>query len=137
MEKLKVYIDRLKNGHVEKIEETVSPAYLQLENDEELSFPQDVRISCEAYLADDHLILHLSVTTTITLLCSICNGPVLVPIDIKGHYSTVSLDEIPSAMYDIGAEIRETTLLHIPLFTECNVGHCPERENLEKFLKHA
>ncbi len=133
MEKFKIYIDRLKNGHVEKFKETVEPGFLEI-NESELSFPDSVQVSGEAYLADDHLVAHLSICTSARLPCSICNKPVHIPISIQNAYSTISLEEVRSAIYDLTNEIRETTLLQIPLFAECNNGKCPDRDQIKKFL---
>ncbi len=133
MEKLKIYIDRLKNGHVEKFKETVEPGFLGI-IEEELNFPENVEVSGEVYLADDHLVAHLSICTSAKLPCSICNTPVCIPITIQNAYSTVLLEEVRSATYDLTNEIRETTLLQAPLFAECNNGKCPERDQIKKFL---
>jgi len=133
MEKFKIYIDRLKNGHVEKFKETVGPEFLEI-NEKELCFPQDIQVTGEAYLADDHLVAHFSIKTSATLPCSICNEPVHIPIDIQNAYSTVPLEEVRSAIYDLSNEIREATLLQAPLFAECNNGKCPERDQIKKFL---
>lgn len=133
MEKFKIYIDRLKNGHVEKFKETVGPEFLEIE-EEELSFPQELQVAGEAYLADDHLVTHFSIKTTATLPCSICNESVHIPIDIQNAYSTVSLEEVRSAIYDLSNEFREATLLQVPLFAECNNGKCPERDQIKQFL---
>ncbi|MBS0653603.1 MAG: hypothetical protein JSR39_08805 [Verrucomicrobia bacterium] len=133
MEKFKIYVDRLKNGHVEEIKETVGPEFLEIE-EEELSFPEDVQVSGEVYLADDHLVAHFSIQTSATLPCSICNEPVHIPINIQNAYSTIPLEEVRFAIYDLSNEIRETTLLQVPLFAECNNGKCPGRDQIKEFL---
>lgn len=132
MEKFKIYIDRLKNGHVEKFVTTTSPAFLEIDEDE-LTFHDGVQVKGEAYLADDHLVAHVSVTTSAFLPCSICNTPVRIPISIKDVYTT-PLAEIHSAIYDLTDQVRETILLQIPLFAECHEGKCPEREEIKKFF---
>ena len=133
MEKFKIYIDRLKNGHVEKFDETIAPTFLDIE-EEELTFHEDVKVDGEVYLAEDHLVIHFSVETAANLPCSICNDPVHIPIIIQNAYSTIPLTDINSAIYDLSEEIRETTLLQVPLFAECNKGNCPERERIKSFL---
>lgn len=133
MEKFKIYIDRLKNGHIEGFKETVEPSFLEI-NEDELSFPESVQVSGDIYLADDHLVAHLSICTSAKLPCSICNKPVHIPISIQNAYSAISLQEMRSAIYDLTNEIRETTLLQVPLFAECNNGKCPERDQIKKFL---
>ena len=133
MEKFKIYIDRLKNGHVEKFNETAPPTLLNIEEDE-LAFHEDIQVNGEAYLADDHLVAHFSIETSAFLPCSICNEPVRLPIVIKDAYSTLPLTEVHSAICDLTDEIRETILLQVPLFAECNEGKCPEREEIKKFF---
>jgi uncharacterized metal-binding protein YceD (DUF177 family) len=134
MENLKIYIDRLKGGHAHPFDEILPPNFLNMEDDEIL-FKDPVAVKGEAYLADEHLIIHLSIETFAYLPCSICNDLVHMPIRVKNIYLTESLNAIKGAIYNLEEQIRETVLLQTPLFTECNNGNCPEREALKKFLK--
>ncbi len=134
MENLKIYIDQLKGGDAHRFNETLSPDFLDI-HDEELLFKEPVAIEGEAYLADEHLIIHLTIHTSACLPCSICNDSVHTPLNIKNIYLTEPLSEIKGAIYDLSDQIRETVLLQTPLFTECSNGKCPERANLKKFLK--
>lgn len=134
MESLKIYVDRLKNGQEHKIQETSSPDFLELD-EEDLVFDDPVTLQGEVYTADDHLVIHLNIETSAHLPCSICNDAVHTPISIKGLYLTHPLSEIPGAIFDLTEEVRESILLQTPLFIECNNGKCPERENIKKFLK--
>jgi len=133
MENLKIYIDRLQGGQTLKIDETLPPSFLDVA-EEDLLFEDPVRLEGEAYLANEHLIIHLNIETTATLPCSVCNDPVHIPIVIKNIYLTESLSKIKSATFDMSGEVRESILLQTPLFTECHQGKCPERENLKQFL---
>lgn len=134
MDNLKVYIDRLKGGAMQKIAETLPPDFLDIK-EEELVFKGPVRIRGEVYLADDYLVIQLNMETTAQLPCSICNEIISFPVVIKNAYITQPLSEIKGAVIDLTEKIRETILLQTPLFTECNNGKCPERENIKKFLK--
>jgi uncharacterized metal-binding protein YceD (DUF177 family) len=134
MEKLKIYIDRLKNSQTLEIDETLPPDFLEID-EEELTFEEPVRLHGEAYLANDHLVLHLNIETSAYLPCSICNDSVHTPIAIKNIYLTEPLEEIKGSIFDMTEEVRETVLLQTPLFTECHNGKCPDREVLNKFLK--
>jgi uncharacterized metal-binding protein YceD (DUF177 family) len=136
MESLKIYIDRLKSGHALKIDEMLSPDFLEVD-EEDLLFENLVRIKGEAYLANEHLIVHFNVETQACLPCSICNDPIHIPIIIQNVYLSQPLVEIKGAIFDMTNEIRESILLQTPLFTECHNGKCPERENLKQFLKSA
>lgn len=134
MTELKIYVDRLQNGLNLKIEETLSSDFLDL-NEDELAFKEPVHVKGEAYLADDHLIIHLSIDTAAIMPCSICNQPIRFPIHIKNICLTQPLNEIQGAIFDLGEEVRETVLLQTPLFLECSGGKCPERESMKKFFK--
>ncbi len=133
MESLKIYIDRLKDNQTQKIHDTFSPEFLEIE-EEDLVFDDPVQLNGEVYIANEHLILHLNIETYAYLPCSICNEAVHTPVVIKNLYLTRPLSEINGAIFDLGDEIRESILLQTPLFIECNQGHCPERENIKKFL---
>jgi uncharacterized metal-binding protein YceD (DUF177 family) len=134
MENLKIYIDRLKGGVSHKVDETLTPDFLEVD-DEELLFDDPVHIQGEVYLAEEHLVIHLNIDTSVYLPCSICNDAVSLPVAIKNIYLTVPLSEIKGAVFDLKEEIRECILLQVPLFAECNAGKCPDRENLKKFLR--
>lgn len=136
MESLKIYIDRLRHEHKVVIQETLPPQFMDV-NEEGLQFKAPITVSAECYLAEDHLVIHLSVSTTALLPCAICNELVEHPIKIKNLYSTIPLDDIKGAIFDLTQEIRDQVLLQLPLFTECSQGECPERIAMKKFLKPA
>ncbi len=133
MEALKIYIDRLKNGQNQAIKETLTPEFLDIQ-DEELAFKDPVQVKAEAYVTDDFLVIHLTTETSAWLPCSICNESIRTPISIKNLALTIALEEIKGAIFDLTEKLRDTILLQTPLYTECNNGKCPERENLKKFL---
>lgn len=134
MDALKISIDRLGSEKKAHINETLPPSFLDI-HDDDLEFKEPIAINIEAYLAEDHLIAHLSAKTTALLPCNICNTPVVTPIHIKNLCVTVPLSEISSSEYDFSEEVRENVLLQTPLFTECEHGNCPERAHLKQFLK--
>ena len=134
MDNLKIYIDRLNGGQTQEIDETLAPDFLDV-NEKELSFKDPVHIKAEVYLADDYLVIDLNADTFAWLPCSICNENVRTPITIKNFHLTQPLAEIKAAIFDLVEKVREVILLQTPLFTECNEGKCPERENIKKFLK--
>ncbi len=105
MEKFKIYIDRLKHGHIEKIDVTTPPSFLEVD-EESLVFSEDVRVEGQAYLAEDHLVVQVDFQTAAFIPCSICNQPVRIPIDIRDHYFTEPLTEVHSAIFDITNEVR-------------------------------
>ncbi|MES2121616.1 MAG: hypothetical protein V4492_02420 [Chlamydiota bacterium] len=132
MDNLNIYIDRLKNAEPQQFDESLTPAFLELDGDE-LRFIDQILLKGEAYLVDDHLIVHLNVKAPATLPCSICNEHTRVDIDLKNVCLTIPLEEIKGAIHNIGANIRESILLQAPLFAECG-GKCPERDTIKSFL---
>lgn len=133
-DRFNIYVDRLKNGHIEKIDETFSPELLKVE-DSALSFEDSVLVKGEAYNAEDNLILNLNLSTKATMPCKICNELVKVPIELKNVYHTVPLEEIKGAIFSIADLVREDILLETPSFVECGEGQCSHRKEVEKFLK--
>lgn len=133
MKELTIYIDRLKDGHTEKIQEIIDSSFLDIE-EEELFFPSNVSVHGDAYLADDHLILHLKAKTEAKIPCSICNELFPYPIDID-FYHTVPLNELDNPIFDYSSTLRDSILLQVPPFAECHGGCCPERNFIHQFLK--
>ncbi len=68
MENLKIYIDRLKGSQTQKINETLPPDFLGID-EEDLLFDQPVQLKGETYVANEHLIIHLNIETTARLPC--------------------------------------------------------------------
>ena len=133
---LKIYIDRLKNDDTEHIFEEVEPDFLDLQEND-LVFKEKITISGQAYLAKNHLILDLKIKTKATMPCSICNEPTDIFLNLNDFTHTVELCEIKSAIYDAAEEIRNHILLKVPPFVECQSGHCPQRKDINKYLKQS
>lgn len=131
---LKVYVDRLKNGHQEKISEELSSDFLDIQ-ERELSFPHPVKLSGETYLSGDHLIIRLKIEAEAMVPCAICNELSPFPIVLNDFYLTEPVEKIKSHIFDYTQEIREAILLQVPPFAECHAGQCPEREVIKKYLK--
>lgn len=130
----KIFVDRLKDGKVEKISTQLNPEFLSV-NEKDLSFREPIAFSAEAYLAIDHLIFQFSALTQVSLPCAICNEMIPLPLEVKNTYHSFPLAELPTAIFDSTDLVRETILLQIPQFAECKNGKCPERESIKKFLK--
>lgn len=127
-------IEQLEKGKKEKIEQTLSPKFLDI-SEKELQFKSPVHVQGEAYVITDHLILKFSVTTEAEMVCSVCNKPVQVPLLIREVSHSIPLPEIESSIFDYTGLVREEIVLHIPQFIECHQGKCPERPQINKFLK--
>lgn len=135
MEKsFKIYVDRLKNGNVEKILGSFDPDFFQIQ-EKDLQFSSPVELKGEIYLSEDHLILHLSGKTHFKMPCSICNQMIEAPLEIKNYYHTVPLSELPSAIYYFDEQLREAFLIELPKYLECSEGKCPSREEILPYMK--
>ena len=109
----KIYADQLREGHEEKIHEKLPPDFMEIQ-EEGLVFDKPVELDGVAYLADRELVLHWEIKTEAVLLCSICNGPVRVPLHIMNFYYSESLAEIKTGVYNFKDLLRETILLEFP-----------------------
>ena len=130
---LRIYVDRLKDGHKEIIQEEFSSSLICV-NDKDLRFVGPIFIDGEVYLVDNELVLHLSVKATAVLSCTVCNQEVVHNIAVLDSYQNVQVEAIKGAVFDMTELLREMILLEVPAFIECD-GACPGREEINKFLK--
>jgi uncharacterized metal-binding protein YceD (DUF177 family) len=129
----KIFVHRLRDGHQEKIEEILSPEFLDI-HEKDLAFNAPVTIEGNATLANDVLVLILAIEAEATMPCAVCNRPCQVKISISNFCHTVNLDCIKSHIFDYKEILREGILLELPYKTECNGGDCPERIGLAKYF---
>jgi uncharacterized metal-binding protein YceD (DUF177 family) len=130
----RIYVDQLREGKVEDINRNFSPEILEC-LEKELKFEKNIEVTGEAYVAEDELILHLNLQTEATLPCAICNNLFVLPISVEDLYFAQPIDEIKSHIFDMRDWVRENILLEVPQFAECSEGHCPERKDIDKYLK--
>lgn len=133
-ERFRIYVDQLHDGRETSIDEVIEPAFLHI-NETDLIFKKDVAVQGEAYLASNDLVLHLNVKAEALIPCAICNELVPITINVKDFYFTEPLSEIKSGIFSFEELLRETILIEVPLFAECNEGHCPQRSEMAKFMK--
>lgn len=129
----KIYIDRLRKGLSEQIELDLEPSFMKVQ-EKELKFDKPIHIEGEAYLAENDLIIKISITTEAKMMCSICNKLSPYTIDIKDLTHVVPIDEIKGHIFELPPFIREAILLEVPFVVECSNGKCPERSQIQKFL---
>lgn len=130
---LKIYIDRLTGERTEQIEDTLSPAFIDVK-EKDLQFPSSVVIQGKAYLAQEHLVIRLKISTKVEIPCAICNESVKQSIDVKSFYHTEELENIRGHVYDYTDPLREAILLEIPSYVEC-LKNCPQRIELKNYLQ--
>ena len=127
----KVYLDRLQGGKTEVIDLTLSSTFIDVE-ERDLKFNDPVTIKGKAYLANEHLVIHLEIEVIASIPCAICNKAVRISIKVPEFYHTEELNEIKGKIYYYADPLREAILLDVPSFGECK-GGCPERKELEKY----
>lgn len=133
-EHFKIYVDQLRDGHIEEIDERFSPDFLDV-NEDGLRYTNEVLVNGQAYLADADFVLHLNAEATAMMPCSICNEKVLVPVTVTDCYHAEPVKEIKGRVFNFSGLIREAILLETPHFAECNNGHCSHRKDLASYLK--
>jgi uncharacterized metal-binding protein YceD (DUF177 family) len=134
LEAMKVYIDRLRDGHTEVFDAEVDPSFLEVD-EPELTFRHPVKLVGKAYLAHDELVLNLTLSTQATVPCAICNDLFAYPIAVQDIVHVEPLSAVTKGIFDMSPVVREAILLEVPLVAECHGGICPERKEIEKFLK--
>jgi DUF177 domain-containing protein len=133
-EMFKIWVDRLRDGQVERIARSFEPSFLEID-EKELKFLAPVQVNGEAYLADQHLVIRLKARTTATLPCVICNEMTDTELKVDNFYQAVGIEEIHDAVYDFAAPLREALLIELPNYFECRSGNCPERKSLAPYLR--
>lgn len=136
-ERFFVYIDRLREGCSEHWEFDADSSILDV-NEPELRFSGKVSLSGEAQLSslgsEKELFLSLELEAQAHMPCAICNGDVCIDVKPERSHTTVPLTEVKGAVFDWSPFARETALLGVPQFVECQ-GGCPERAKIAPFLK--
>lgn len=132
-EGLRIYVDRLRTQGVERIEESLAPDFLEVQ-EADLSFIEPVQLSGEAYLAQDELVVKVFATVTAQMVCAICNQPVALPLQAEVLHME-PLVELKNGIFNMGPIVREALLLELPLVAECNQGQCPDRAEIEQYLR--
>lgn len=130
---LPLFIDRLTEGRTEVIQESIDPALLEI-SDDEINCTEQVIVSGEAYLAEDFLVISLTIKTRCALVCRFCNEVFSYPIAITSKLEEVGLEEIRGACFDLLPLIRELILLELPLYPQCDGASCKNRSRIEPYL---
>lgn len=130
----KIFVDQLREGREHNFEDVLSPDFLDI-HESDLKFESPIRLEGEAYLADTELVIHWNIQAEAIMSCSICNEPVIVPINIQNFYASEALENITNSIYCFKDLLREAILIEVPAFVECNQGHCVKRKEFNKYLK--
>lgn len=133
-DQFRIYVEQLRDGHVERLKEDLPPDFIEV-NEEELRFVDPVHLSGQAYLADDDLVMKFHVETFATIPCVICNEPTKYKVVVSEDYQMMPLDEVKGGIYDFKDLLREAIILETPRTIECHEGKCPHRTQVKKYLK--
>ena len=133
-EQFKIYVEQLREGQEKEINEVFTPDFLEI-SEPDLAFTQPVALEGVAYIAEKELILNWNVRTDVAIACSICNEKVSNEILIHNFYHSEPLENIKTGIFNFKNLLRETILLEVPPFAECNQGNCPARQEVAKYLK--
>lgn len=132
-ERFAVYVDRLRDGTEELIDETVPASLFDL--GEQVSDDDQVKIHGKAYLADHSLVIQVNIEATVQLRCVICNELFPFKIELNNLYITPEEEACRSGIFQFKEALREEIVLEIPLYAECHGGSCPERHSMKPYLK--
>lgn len=132
----RIYVEQLRGGQEKKISEKLPPSFLDVD-EPDLAFEKDIEVEGVAYLAEQDLIINWNILAEALIPCSICNEQVPIEIRLENVYHAEPLANIKTGIFNFKDILRESILLEIPPFTECNQGKCPKRKEIKKYLKQA
>lgn len=135
-DQFKIYVEQLREGQERRIDESLDPSFMEIE-EPALVFKNPIIVKGKTYLAEKELVIHWNIDAEAFIPCSICNDMTAIPIHLKNIYHTEPVDEIKGGIFNFKELLRTTILLETPAFVECHDGHCPQRKELEKFIKQA
>ena len=130
----KVFIEQLRDGEEKRVDEEFDPSFLDLD-EEDLAFEKPVLLEGHFYIAEKELVINWNIEALAKIPCAICNEAVEVPVLVRNFYHCEPLANIKSGVYNFKDLLRETILLEVPKFAECNRGSCPHRSEVAQFLK--
>lgn len=125
----KIYVERLRSGEQEIINERFEPDFLEAEEVEE-----PITVRGKAYLAGHELIINLDIELSAVMMCTVCNKYFNKQMCINGFYHVEPLQNITSSVFDFSDILREAIVLELPQFAECNDGNCDGRREIEKYF---
>ena len=81
----KIWVDRLREGNIQKIDGSFAPLFLEID-EKELQFRVPIQVSGKAYVAETHLVIQLNAKTKVTVPCAICNEMMDVDLKVDNFY---------------------------------------------------
>ncbi|MCH9611929.1 MAG: hypothetical protein S4CHLAM102_04060 [Chlamydiia bacterium] len=132
---LKIILSNLAGDKQELFDEVVTADELRLDGPE-LGFEDPaVRVKGQAYITSDMLIIQYTLSIWPLFVCKICNERFPSPMEIDKTTHAEELSNIRDGIFDLSEPVREHILLELPRFSECNDGNCPDRVEVNKYIK--
>ena len=131
-----INVARLEGDKTEKLT-CQFPAEIMDIEEGDLQFESPISCTASAYLASDHLVIHLDIDAKAKLPCTTCNDPIEKTISLRHVYYSSPIEELDSQEVDLRPIIRENILLETPHFAECVQEGCPEKEALKGYFATA
>lgn len=132
MDDLKLYIDRIKANEYTDFSFIGSPEIMET-SEKDASYEEEIVINGSSIIANDHLVVNITIQTSAKSFCKICNEPIDFPVEIEEKHAAFALEKIKSGIFLLESYIRDLIFLHTPRFMECN-NNCPERDVIKKYL---
>jgi uncharacterized metal-binding protein YceD (DUF177 family) len=130
---LKIYVDQLRGGKEWSLNAELTPEFIGVQ-EAELIFTAPVFLKGKAYLAEDDLVIQVSIATKARMPCRVCNDFFDREVLVEKLVHVEPLTHLKRGFVDISPILREAVLLEIPPVAECHGGHCPRRQEIEKYL---
>lgn len=131
---LDIFLNQIPKDKPLIIQEELSKGFLGLKEDY-LSSESEIRVELKASLLDNDLIFSYRIEGTLSLPCTVCNAP--VSFTIRAQENNVVENVEKEHAFDFGPYVRDSFLLEVPPFAECQQGDggCAHRKEIKNFLK--
>ncbi len=131
---LRLRIDGSSQSDDVLFEERLSPTFLDLRPDDELSAASDIVMSGRAYRASEWVMIEGQVTVSMRLPCAVCNEMCEFTIDLMPWKQSIPASSVKDGMVDISEALREAILIEVPFFKKCGGQTCHNANEISQYL---
>jgi uncharacterized metal-binding protein YceD (DUF177 family) len=131
---LRLRIDGSSQGDDVLFEERLSPAFLDLRPDDELSAASDIVVSGRAYRASEWVMIEGQVTVSMRLPCAVCNEMCEFTINLTPWEQSIPASSVKDGMVDVSEALREAILIEVPFFMKCGGQTCHNAGEISQYL---
>ncbi len=129
-----LFVKRLRDESVETISERIAPEKFDI-SDNEILLKEPVIVNGEAYITDDFLLITLSISAALEIVCSFCNKKFNFNTNVEAYTIDIPVEDVRGDVLDLLPYIRELLLVEIPLYPQCGGAVCKNRKEMENFFK--